>query len=100
MGAEETIQSIQENIQELPDEVFTGKSDIRRNTFDRIFEAIQNQLSDEDYRGAIENLLNNVRAKMDGRIDGTPSNDWIISADQALLCEMIDALVAYLDTLI
>jgi PKD repeat protein len=99
-GAEETTQSIQDTIQELPDEIFTGKADRRRNALNRIFEAIQDQLADEDYRGAIENLLHNVRAKMDGRIDGTRRNDWIISDDQALLCEMIDALVAYLETLI
>ena len=99
-SAEEATQSIQDYIQELPDEVFTGKADRRRYTFDRIFEAIHNQLADEDYRGAIENLLNNIRAKMDGRIDGNLRNDWIISTDQAILCELIDVLVAYLVTLI
>ena len=46
-------------------------------------------------------VIIDIRSKCDGSVDGNPKNDWITDpATQAELCEMIDQMVAYLETLL
>ena len=54
-----------------------------------------------NYQGAIKKLQNDIRAKTDGDIDGNPKNDWITNPEaQQEICNMIDDLIAYLQTLL
>ncbi len=54
-----------------------------------------------EYEDAINKLNNDVRAKMDGKVDGDENNDWIICEDaQGDLTEMIDRLIEYLESLL
>ncbi len=53
-----------------------------------------------DLAEAITKLENDIRPKMDGCLGGNPNNDWILDCDaQTQITEMIDALVAHLETL-
>jgi PKD repeat protein len=93
--AEEAKHDINDYIQSLPDSAFKGNPDQRKKALDNMFYAIDDMLADEEYQGAIKDLTNNIRPKVDGT--GT---DWIIDpAAQAELMMKIDDLVAYLEYL-
>ena len=48
-------------------------------------------------QGAIMKLKNDIRAKADGYVDGSPKNDWISDPQaQYDICLMIDDLIDYL----
>ena len=65
------------------------------------FAAIGEMLDAENYQGAINKLQNDIRAKADGYVDGNPKNDWITNPEaQQEICNMIDDLVAYLQSLL
>ena len=101
LSAEEAKHLINDYIQGLPDDAFKSKPDKRKKAFDNMFSAVDDMLDDEEYIGATTDMLNNIRAKADGTIDGSPSNDWIVDATaQAHICWKIDALTAYLATLV
>ena len=101
LSAEEAKHLINDYIQGLPDDAFKSKPDKRKKAFDNMFSAVDDMLDDEEYIGATTDMLNNIRAKADGTIDGSPSNDWIVdAAAQAHICWKIDALTAYLAMLI
>ncbi len=101
LTAEEAKEIINEYIQNLPDEAFIGNPHQRKKAFSKMFSAIDDMLADEEYNGAIEDLRNNVRAKADGTVDGFPNNDWIIDETaQQHICWKMDALTAYLETLL
>ena len=45
-------------------------------------------------------MRHDIRAKADGQVDGKPDDDWIIDAQtQEKICGMVDALIAYLDSI-
>ena len=86
-------------IQDLPDNVFKGKADKRKNAFDNMFNALDDMLDDEEYWGMIQHLNNNIRSKCDGEVDGKKGDDWIKDPDvQIHICGKIDDLTAYIST--
>jgi PKD repeat protein len=95
--AEEAVDIIDSYIQALPGNAFDKNANQRKTALHGKLEAVQQQLTAGAYQGAINKLLNDLKPKLDG--DPTPK-DWIIDPTaQADLCMMIDALVAYLQTL-
>ena len=101
MTAEEAKHVIMDYIQSLPDEAFDGQADQRKNALMNKFEAVDHMLDVDNYHGAIQKLQHDIRAKADGNVDGKSNDDWIIDMQaQQDICTMIDALVAYLETLL
>jgi hypothetical protein len=57
--------------------------------------------ADEEHVGFITDLQSNIRIKLDGTVEEPPVNEWITDATtQAHICWKIDALIAYIETLI
>jgi hypothetical protein len=95
------LQDIHDYIQGQPNSVFAGPAARRRRTLCRKLGPVRKMLVTQAYRGAIHNLLNNIRAKADGGVDGKAAGDWIVDVDvQKELCMKIDDLVAYLEYLL
>lgn len=79
------------------DGCFKNKPAQTKNALDNIFSSLLKKVAVGNYRGAISSLLNDVRAKADGAVGGSPLNDWIIDyAAQRQMCRMIDDMVEYL----
>lgn len=98
---EEALEDTNMYIQGLSDSCFKNKAAQTKNTIDNIFSAVIEKISSEDYNGAINSLINNVRAKADGLVDGQVKNDWIIDSDaQQEICMKIDDIVEYLKLLL
>jgi hypothetical protein len=88
-------------IQALLPDAFKGKAMQRKKAFSNMFSAIDDMLADEEYWGAIQHLRNNIGEKLDGSQGGSPKNDWIIDPiEQAEICQKIDDITAYLETLL
>jgi len=100
LSSAEAKHVINDYILSLPDSAFKGNPSQRKEAFNNMFSAIDNMLAKEE-NGAIMALLNNIREKADGKVDGSPKNDWITDATaQEHICWKIDALIAYLETLL
>ncbi len=96
-----TTGDIDDYIQNLPPECFKNNPGNRKNTFHLKLGEVQTLIDNGEYQAAINKLQNDIRAKMDGSLGGNPNNDWISCPEaQADLCAMIDALIAYLQTLL
>jgi subtilisin family serine protease/mannose/cellobiose epimerase-like protein (N-acyl-D-glucosamine 2-epimerase family) len=85
------LESLKEFINQLPSSAFTNNAEQRkialRNKINEVIEKIQV----EEYQDAINKLIHDVRAKMDG---DTTAEDWIIDPEvQILLCIWIDQIV-------
>jgi hypothetical protein len=101
VSAEEAVAAIDQYIQDLPGDVFKNSPDQRKNTLANVLEVVMKSIDAEAYRNAINKLQNDLRAKLDGSVDGHPNNDWITDTDsQNDLCAMIDDLIAYLETML
>jgi PKD repeat protein len=104
LDAEGAKHDINDYIQDLPDNVFKGKADKRKNAFTNMFNALDDMLDDEEYWGMIEHLNNNIRTKCDGSQGGKKNDDWIKGNTpqgeyiQWHICSKIDDLTAYLTT--
>jgi PKD repeat protein len=86
-------------IQTIPDTVFKGNAEQRKNAFAKIFDALDDMIADEEWNGFITSLQNNVRSKADGTIDGISNDDWITNdTEQHHICMKIDDIVAYIET--
>jgi hypothetical protein len=100
MTAEEAIDFIDDYIQHLPATSFKGPADQRKSALSNKLEATKSLLAGGHLAAAVEKLQNDLRAKTDGSLGGTPGNDWIVEAEvQEELCLMIDELITYLQTL-
>lgn len=87
-------------IQSLPEEAFKDKADNRKAALDKMFNAIQDMLTVEEYQGMIQNLRSNIRDKCDG-IYGNDKNDWIVDETaQEHICQKIDDITQYLEHLL
>ncbi len=109
MGAYEvqTASVVNECVQALPDLAFANPA-----IAPQMRNALENKLLDDPnsvfnlieggmIQDAIDKLKYDIRAKADGSLGGNPANDWITDPTaQAELADMIDALVAYLETLL
>ncbi len=101
LSAEEAKEIINDYIQGLPDDAFKEKPEQRKKAFNNMFSALNNKLANEEYRGVIMDLMHNIRQKADGHVDGSLKNDWIVNPTaQEHICWKIDALIAYLETLL
>jgi len=101
LSAEEAKHVINDYIQGLPDGAFKNNADQRKKSFNNMFSAIDHMLAKEAYEGAIMDLQRNIREKTDGTVDGSLRDDWIIDLTaQGHICWKIDALIAYLETLL
>jgi hypothetical protein len=91
------VEDIKKYVLELPEDAWWKNPDKRANAMANKLDAVAALIAVEDYAGAIDKLLTDIRPKMDG--DPT-APDWIIDPEaQADLLAMIDMLIAYLETL-
>lgn len=99
VGAQEAAQITNDYIQSLSDSAFKGNPNQRKKAFNNMFSAIDAMLDNEEYKGAIQHLRNNIQEKTDGSVGGNPKNDWIIDPTaQQEICTKIDDITAYLET--
>jgi len=97
--AEEAIDFIDDYVQQLGDTSFEGPADQRKNALSNKLRATKAILGGGNHAAAVNKLRNDIRARMDGSVDGTPGNDWIVEPEvQEELCLMIDELIAYLQS--
>ncbi len=98
MTAQEALDFIDHYIRALPESFFKHPSENRKATLSRNIDATKHILDSGTAAGAVNKLLNDLRAKMDGSLGGNPNNDWILGAEaQGDLCLMIDELIKYLE---
>lgn len=85
-----SVGGIDDLIQSLPDGAFKNNGKNRKKTFANKLGAVQKMIDEGRYEEAMDKLLNDIRAKLDGG-DG---NDWITDPDAAAdLLDRIDTLV-------
>ena len=96
-----TIDPIDAYIQNLPDDAFSKKANLKRKFFSYKLKLVSRFIERGRLHFATLILRYTVRAKMDGTVDGKSKNDWIIDpVAQQDLCNMIDALIGYLEKLL
>jgi 1-phosphatidylinositol phosphodiesterase len=97
LTALEAVECVNDFIQGLPESCFKGQAAQRKNALSNKLMAIMSSLEAGNTNGAIEKLLQDIRAKTDGSVDGHPDNDWIVCEEaQGDLCMILDELVRYL----
>lgn len=97
MTAMQAVECANDFIQGLPDSCFRGQAAQRKHALSNKLMAIMSSLEAGDTNGAIEKLLQDIRSKADGGIDGHSNNDWIVCEEaQGNLCMILDELVRYL----
>ena len=97
LSAERGIQALDEYIQSLSRDAL-GKNDTQRKNalHNKLEETIQ-LIESGNYTSAMNKLVNDIRAKADGTVDGKPNDDWIISSMVQLeICSIVDDLIGYL----
>jgi hypothetical protein len=72
-------EEISEAIVFLPDEEFKNPAKTRKKVFSSKLSEIKRKIEDGNYRGAVQQLENDVLGKMDGFYGGNSGNDWIIT---------------------
>jgi hypothetical protein len=98
LSAAEALAFIDGHVRGLPDSVFRGPADNRKDALSNKLAAVRAMLAAADLNGALNKLRHDIRAKLDGFEDGTSQDDWIIDpAAQQQLCLMLDALVNWMD---
>ena len=106
LNASEAKHDINDYIQNVNDSLFKDKAEKRKNAFNNMFYALDKMLDNEGYKGMIKDLQNNIRSKCDGYVDGKTGDDWITGdtpegyTAQWHICNKIDDLIAYLETLL
>jgi PKD repeat protein len=99
--AEEGVGAIDDYIQNSADDAFKNNPGQRRNAFSEKLAEATELIDAADYQDAIDMLQHDIRAKVDGSVDGNPKNDWITDPEvQQEICAMIDDLIAFLETLL
>ncbi len=97
LTALEAVDCANDFIQGLAESCFKGQAAQRKNAFSEKFFEIMSFLEAGETEGAIEKLMQDIRAKADGWVDGHPNNDWIVDEEaQGNLCMILDELVRYL----
>jgi len=91
------LQDIDDYIQNLSDSAFKNTPEQRKNALQNKISSIFKMLEKQKYNSAINTLINDIRKKADGHIDGNLEDDWIIDPDaQYHICMKIDDLTEYL----
>ena len=98
-SAEDTVEVVDNYIQSLPNSAFAKNPKIaseRKNALHNMLLDVILKIEGEEYNGAIQDLLNNMKEKVDG-LPSMKNSDWIVKPmAQAALCLMIDDIVEYL----
>ncbi len=98
-SAADTVESLDDYIQSLPDSVFSKNPKIaseRKNALHNMLMDIILKIEGEEYNGAIQDLTNNVKPKIDG-LPIERNKDWMTDPTaQSNLCMMIDDIIEYL----
>jgi hypothetical protein len=98
-SATETVEMLDDYIQSLPDTAFGKNPKVvleRKNALHNMLLDIILKIEGEEYNGAIQDLINNVKEKVDG-LPVLKNKDWISDpAAQSYLCMMIDDIIEYL----
>ena len=91
---EDIIGEIKVFSEELDDEAYNGNAEQRRNALGKMLDALEKQLTTEQYDEAISKIMS-IRDKADGL-----GQDWIIDPEAVkLISEKSDFVVEYLRTL-
>jgi hypothetical protein len=94
-------EDIDDSIQDLPDDAFDNNAVQMSNALSEKLDEVDDLIDDGEYQEAIDKLKNDIRSKCDGSLGGNPNNDWVTDPDaQEELCEMIDDLIDYLESLL
>lgn len=98
-SAADTVELLDDYVQSLPESAFGKNPKIvseRKNAMHNMLLDIILKIDGEEYNGAIQDLTNNVKEKVDG-LPTWKNSDWIVDpAAQSNLCMMIDDIVEYL----
>jgi 1-phosphatidylinositol phosphodiesterase len=99
--ASEAVDFLDSLIQDLPPSCFRGQAAQRKQTFSNKCQAVKNALgAGGNLQGVINRLMNDIRTKADGSVDGSSHNDWITCQEaQEEICLIVDELVRYLESL-
>jgi VCBS repeat-containing protein len=91
-SAEEALDILDKYIQALSDDAFDGNARQAKN-------ALANMMDTGNYKGVVQKLKSDLRAKADGLVDGSTKDDWVMDIEaQLAMCGMIDDIIAYLES--
>jgi len=100
VDALEALNDLDDYIQNLPDSAFKNNPEQRKNGLQNKISSVYKMVEKEKYNSAINSLINDIREKADGYIDGKLKDDWIIDSDaQDHICMKIDDITEYLEYL-
>jgi 1-phosphatidylinositol phosphodiesterase len=99
--ASEAVDFLDSLIQDLPSSAFRGQAAQRKQALSNKCQAVKHSIiAGGDLEGVINKLMNDIRSKADGSVDGKPQDDWITSEEaQEKLCLIVDELVKFLESL-
>ena len=99
VDALEALEDLNGYIQNLPDSAFKKNPNQMKNALHNKISSIYKMVEKQKYNSAINKLINDIRKKADGHIDGKLKDDWIIDSDaQYHICMKIDDITEYLAT--
>jgi hypothetical protein len=85
----------------LPGSDFKNNPTTRKNALSNKIKEVMDLIDAGEYEDAIDKLENDIRAKADGSLGGNYKNDWVTDPDaQEDICQFVDDLISYLETLI
>jgi uncharacterized delta-60 repeat protein len=98
---EDMVEELDDYILSLPGTAFKNNPSNRKNAFSNKIEEVMALIDASEYEDAIDKLENDIRSKADGSLGGNPRNDWVTDPDvQEDICQFVDDLISYLETLI
>jgi hypothetical protein len=96
--ASEACWIINDYIQDLPADAFKDNAEQRKKALSNKMGVIDKMILMDKYHPTASKLINDIRAKASGSVDGKPENDWITDPSaQVDICMMIDDLIAYIE---
>jgi uncharacterized delta-60 repeat protein len=98
---EDMLEDLDDYISSQPGTAFKNNPTNRKNAFSNKIEEVMDLIDTGEYENAIDKLERDIRAKADGSMGGNPRNDWVTDPDaQEDICQFVDDLISYLETLI
>ncbi len=95
-----TVEAIDEMIayiEDLPSSAVKAPAAQTRAALANKLQVVRGMLDKGNYKGAIQMLSKDIRAKADGTKGGQPHDDWVVTpAEQEQFCLMLDNLLDYL----
>jgi PKD repeat protein len=97
VDARQVVTLMDAYIQSLPAQAFKKPASERRSALHDKLVEVARMIKRGDYRGAMNKLVHDIRAKVDGSAGCKANGDWIVDpVAQFELCRMIDDLRVYL----